>query len=99
MSLTRQKAGKDFRRGDTDIDKNMSEQELQHIRDRQYLIECLSSDLIQMIMEERQIPLEDAMRIIYNSETYRKLEDERTGLYYQSPVYVMDYLKAELSKA
>ena len=51
----------------------MSEQELQHIRDRQYLIECLSSDLIQMIMEERQIPLEDAMRIIYNSETYRKL--------------------------
>lgn len=77
----------------------MSEQELQHIRDRQYLIECLSSDLIQMMMEERQIPLEDAMRIIYNSETYRKLEDERTGLYYQSPVYVMDYLKAELSNA
>ena len=77
----------------------MSNQELQHIRDRQYLIESLSSDLIQMMMEERKIPLEDAMHIIYNSETYMKLEDERTGLYYQSPVYVMDYLNEELSKS
>lgn len=66
---------------------------------RQYLIECLSSDLIQMMMEERQISMSDAMHIIYNSETYRKLEDERTGLYYQSPVYVMDYLIEELSRA
>ncbi|MCQ2072992.1 MAG: hypothetical protein MJY96_07710 [Bacteroidaceae bacterium] len=77
----------------------MTEQELQHSRDRQYLIECLSSDLIQMLMEEEKIPMEDAMHIIYNSDTYRKLEDEKTGLYYQSSVYVMDYLKEELSKA
>lgn len=56
----------------------MTEQELQHSRDRQYLIECLSSDFIQMLMEEEKIPMEDAMHIIYNSDTYRKLEDEKT---------------------
>ncbi|MBQ0094359.1 MAG: hypothetical protein KBT49_01070 [Bacteroidetes bacterium] len=67
----------------------MTEQELQHSRDRQYLIECLSSDLIQMLMEEEKIPMEDAMHIIYNSDTYRKLEDEKTGLYYQSSALIL----------
>lgn len=51
----------------------MTEQELQHSRDRQYLIECLSSDLIQMLMEEEKIPMEDTMHIIYNSDTYSPL--------------------------
>lgn len=29
-------------------------------------------------------------------QTYRKLEDERSGLYYQSALYVFQYLKNEM---
>ena len=29
----------------------------------------------------------------YNSELYKKLCDPKTGLYFQSPLYVYDYLK------
>lgn len=42
--------------------------------------------------------MEEAMSVLYNSNTYAKLEDENTGLYYQSAVYVMEYLNEELDK-
>ena len=32
----------------------------------------------------------------YNSELYKKLCDPKTGLYFQSPLYVYDYLKTEI---
>lgn len=40
--------------------------------------------------------MEEAMDIVYNSETYKKIENEKSGLYYQSPIYVMDILGREL---
>jgi len=70
----------------------------QHNQDRQFMIECLTTDLIQMLMEDRGLPMEEAMSVLYNSNTYAKLEDENTGLYYQSAVYVMEYLNEELDK-
>ncbi|WP_297646690.1 hypothetical protein [uncultured Treponema sp.] len=33
---------------------------------------------------------------VYNSETYEKLINPRTGLYFQSPLYVYDFLKNEV---
>lgn len=68
----------------------------QHDRDKQFMIECLTADLIQMLMEDRGLSMSEAMSLLYNSKTYEKLEDERTGLYYQGAVYVMDYLTEEL---
>jgi hypothetical protein len=41
----------------------------------------------------------EAMTLLYNSKTYEKIEDEKTGLYYQGAVYVMDFLNEELSKS
>ncbi len=37
-----------------------------------------------------------AMKAIYHSELFRKLEDAEIGLYTQSPKYVYCYLKKEL---
>lgn len=68
-----------------------------HERDRRYLTECLTRDLIKMLIEDRGISMEDAMDLLFNSHTYEKIENERTGLYYQSAVYVMDMLDEELS--
>ena len=64
--------------------------------DIQYMNECMMRDLAVMLIEEYKISLEQALDILYNSETYEKLNDPRTGLYFQSPVYVYDFLQKEL---
>lgn len=76
----------------------MNEQD-KHESDKQFMIECLTSDMIQILMEERQLSMSDAMSLLYNSKTYEKIEDEKTGLYYQGAVYVMEFLNEELRNA
>ena len=49
-----------------------------------------------MLVEDYRISIPEALDILYNSETYEKLQDPRTGLYFQSPVYVYDFLLQEL---
>lgn len=75
----------------------MNEQE-QHKQDKQFLIECLTDSLIQMLMEDHDYDIPTAMHTLYTSDTYRKLENERTGLYYQGAVYLYDMLNEELEK-
>ena len=58
--------------------------------------ECMTRDLAVMLVEDYQISIPEALDILYNSETYEKLQDTRTGLYFQSPVYVYDFLQNEL---
>ena len=62
----------------------------------EYMNECMARDLAVMLVEDSQISIPEALDILYNSETYEKLQDERTGLYFQSPVYVYDFLQQEL---
>ncbi len=38
----------------------------------------------------------DALDTLYNSETYEKLSDPRSGLYFQAPGYVYDFLDKEI---
>ncbi len=65
-------------------------------KDVQFLIECLSEDLLAMLMETYELSLDAAADKLYNSRTYSLLENEQTGLYYQSAVYVFDILQEEL---
>ena len=62
----------------------------------EYMNECMTRDLAVMLVEDYQISIPEALDILYNSETYEKLQDTRTGLYFQSPVYVYDFLQNEL---
>jgi hypothetical protein len=50
-----------------------------------------------MLMDERGMSLHEALDTVYNSETYAKLTDSTTGLYFQSPVYIYSYLDRELT--
>lgn len=70
--------------------------EEQHKISKQFQIECLTSDLCKMLMEEHGFSMEQALNTIYNSHTFEKIENEQTGLYYQSSVYVMQFLEEEL---
>lgn len=38
----------------------------------------------------------EALDMVINSETYQRLMDDKTALYYQSPRYVYDFLRNEL---
>lgn len=52
-----------------------------------------------MIMEEYNLSDKEAIDKLYKSNTFSKIEDPDTGLYYQSPVYVFDFLKDEFNAA
>jgi hypothetical protein len=65
-------------------------------KDAQFLIECLTEDLIAMLMDTYGVSLDEAADRLYNSRTYSLLENEDSGLYYQSAVYVFDMLQEEL---
>lgn len=39
--------------------------------------------------------MKEAMDMVYNSNTYTKLLNTKSGLYYQSPLYVYDLFKEE----
>jgi len=46
-------------------------------------------------MRDYHIGMQEALDRIYNSETYSKLIDTNSGLYYQSPLLVYDIFKEE----
>lgn len=61
-----------------------------------YLVECITQDLIEYLMEDNHITMEEAMDIVYNSKTFEKLNDFGTHLYYEYSSYVYEYLKEEI---
>ena len=66
---------------------------------KQFQIECLTNELVTMLMEERGMTMEQAMDTVYGSHTYEKVERASTGLYYQGAVYIMDMLREEIDAA
>lgn len=62
-----------------------------------FMIEEISKEIIGLLMSERGLSMEDALRTLYTSDTYSKLIDLSTGLYSQSTAYVYEYLNKELS--
>ena len=47
-------------------------------------------------LKKRNMDLETALDTIYTSDTFQKLKDSKTGLYFQSPLYVYDFLEKEI---
>ena len=55
--------------------------------DIQFQIECLSTELVEMLMQKYGW---------YSSETYKRLCNPACGLYYEGAVYVFSYLENEI---
>ena len=68
-------------------------------REFKYMKEHVTKWLIFMLMEREKVSLHEAFDIVYNSDTFAKLSDPETGLYFQSPGYVYSYLELEMSQA
>ena len=65
--------------------------------DFDYMVECNARDIALMLMEENNISIEEALRLLYSSKTFENLKRKNTGLYFQSPGYVYEYLRRELN--
>ena len=62
-----------------------------------FLIDSIVEDMAKYLVEDKGISEIDALDIIYNSQTYDKITDLSTGLYFQSSAYNYDILKHELT--
>lgn len=49
-----------------------------------------------LMQQDKGLTMEQALSMVFNSDTYQKIMDEGTRLYYQSPRYVFAFLDAEL---
>ena len=61
-----------------------------------YLKEGLTTDLVQFLMKDYNLDMLTAFAILYDSDTYSKLCNPMTGLYFQGSRYVYSYLQNEL---
>lgn len=74
----------------------MNKQE-QHNADVQFMRECVISEVVKLLMEEKGLDMETAIMLFYSSETAKKLDNEQTKLYTQSPLYLFDILMSEIN--
>lgn len=53
-----------------------------------------------LLLAERHegMTMEQALSVVFNSDVYRKVMDERTRFYCQSPKYVFAFLEEELTR-
>ena len=59
------------------------------------MIESLTRDVVALLMEERGLSMREAMDAFCGSRTFDALSNPDTGLYFQSPAYILDEFKAE----
>lgn len=59
--------------------------------------EDISADLVEMLMIKWNCSMETALGMLYNSETFERLQDAKTCLYIQSSGYVYSFLEQELT--
>lgn len=65
----------------------------------QLLKDDLTSELAGYLVDDYHYTPQEAIDVLYTSETFERLQDNATGLYYQSPGYVYSFLQNELFKA
>ena len=51
---------------------------------------------ILLMNKNKDMKMNDALAIVFNSDTYQKVMDDKAGLYYQSPRYVFSFLDNEV---
>lgn len=65
----------------------------------QLLKDDLCVELAGYLVDDFHYTPQEAIDVLYTSETFDRLQDDDTGLYYQSAGYVYSFLQNELTKA
>lgn len=64
--------------------------------DFNYMKEAMAADLAELLAKDYGMSITESLDTLYNSDTYAKLNDPDTGLYFQSSQYVYSFLKTEI---
>ena len=59
------------------------------------LFDIATGNLCAWVSEQEGLSIKDAMRVVYSSRLYEKLQDPETGLYREGPAYLYDMLAEE----
>lgn len=59
----------------------------------------LCTELAGLLMDDLHCSPEQAVDVLFTSDTFERIQDSETGLYYQSAGYVYSFLKNELQTA
>ena len=51
---------------------------------------------ILLMNENKEMKIDEALAIVFNSDTYQKIMNDKAGLYFQSTRYVFSFLESEL---
>ena len=65
--------------------------------DFNYMKEAISADLAELLAQDYELTIAEALDALYESETYIKLCNPATGLYFQSTQYIYSFLKNEMA--
>jgi len=60
------------------------------------VIAGITPGILQFLVDDKNISINEATRLLYNSGLYQKLEDVGTGLWRLSPLALYDLLSEEL---
>ena len=63
-----------------------------------FLVEYITTRVVEWIMRDQSLGLEEALLMFHNSETFDKLCEKRTDLYIESPAYIYELLTEELRR-
>ncbi len=75
------------------MSKSITPQQIQILKDD------LCTEIAGFLMDDYNYTPQQAIDILYTSETFERIQDDSTGLYYQSPGYVYSFLQNELRTA
>ncbi len=62
-----------------------------------FLLEAISTDIIGWLIRDYKFSLSEAISTWYNSETFEKMSEPKTGMYIESSAYNYEFLKRELT--
>ncbi|MBR6963245.1 MAG: hypothetical protein IKH86_06365 [Prevotella sp.] len=65
----------------------------------QLLKDELTIELAGFLVDDFKLSPQEAIDVLYTSETFDRLQDDATGLYYQSAGYVYSFLQNEIRNA
>jgi len=63
------------------------------------LIEYALQDIVALLIERKGLALQEAMKVVYHSALYGKLQDIGTGLYLEGSEYLYVLLEEEMDES
>lgn len=68
------------------------------MNEKKEMMADMVKNLTLLLMEKnRNLTMEQALSLVFNSDTYQKVIKEESAFYYQSPKYVFAFLEEELA--